>query len=107
MDIQVEPINFNASQDLITHIEELFSPLTKYNDQITSMDIYMESANGDQNDKMIKVKVLIPGHELFVQEQKSDFVSAAQTAYDKLKHLLAERKERDKSNFKQRPDKVY
>lgn len=107
IDIQVHPTNFNASQDLIAHMIELLNPLVKYNDQIQSMDIYMESISDEKADKQVKVKILTPGHEFFIRENQGDFVSAAQVAFDKLKVLLADQKGIDKERFEKRPDKVY
>ena len=107
MDINIEPTNFNASADLITHINEMFEPISKYNDQIHSMDIYLKSTNKDIQNKHITVKVKLPGHELIQEHEAGDFVTAAQQAYDKLKIQLRDQKEKDKKNFQPRPDKPY
>ena len=107
MDIQVEPVNFNSSQDLINHMESLFRPLSKYHDRITSLHVYMESVNHEKSDKLIKIKALVPGHELFLQDSAGDFVSAAQSVFDKMKRQLSDLKDRDKDNQQIRPDKVY
>lgn len=107
MDIQVTPSNFNASQGLIKRMETTFQALSKYNDQITSIDVYLESSNDEKAEKVVKIKVLTPGHELFLEHAKGDFVSAAQTVFDKMKRQLADQKSRDKDNQQIRPDKVY
>ncbi|WP_424963962.1 HPF/RaiA family ribosome-associated protein [Ekhidna sp.] len=107
MDIQVTPVNFNASQDLISHMKDYFKKLTKYNDQITSMDVFMESISDEKDDKLVKLKILAPGHELYLQSNKGDFVTAAQDVYDRMKRQLIDQKERDKENHQNRPDKVY
>jgi len=107
MNINIEPVNFNASQDLVSHMQKLFEPLSKYNDQITSMDIYLESTEITGKDKRVKAKILAPGHEFFLHEDASDFVTAAQTVFDKMKIKLRDQKERDKENRQKRPDKIY
>ena len=107
MDIQVTPVNFNASQDLIRHMKDYFKKLTKYNDQITSMDVFMESISDEKDDKLVKLKILAPGHELYLQSNKGDFVTAAQDVYDRMKRQLIDQKEIDKENHQNRPDKVY
>ncbi|WP_425391935.1 HPF/RaiA family ribosome-associated protein [Ekhidna sp.] len=107
MDIQVTPVNFNASQDLINHMAEVFKPLEKFHDGIISVDVYLESINDEKSDKLVKIKILIPGHEIFMQHNEGDFVSASQVVYDKVKRQLKDRKEQDKDNHQTRPDKVY
>lgn len=107
MDIQVTPVNFNASQDLITHMRDHFERLKKYNDQITSMDVFLESVQDEKADKLVKLKVLTPGHEFYIQNNDGDFVSAAQNVYDRMKRQLVDQKEIDKENQQNRPDKIY
>lgn len=107
MDINVETVNFNASQDLIDHMKEVFEPLFKYHDQITSIDIYLESINDEKADKGIKAKILTPGHETFIHNNAGDFVTSSQTVFDRAKRVLSDLKAKDKSHRENRPDKVY
>lgn len=106
MNIQVIPVNFNASQDLISHMSDHFEKLSKYNDQITYIDAYLESIQDEKADKLVKLKILTPGHELYIQSNSSDFVSAAQDVYERMKRQLVDQKEIDKDNRQKRPDKA-
>ncbi len=106
MNIQVTPVNFNASQDLISHMSNHFEKLSRYNDQITSMDVYLESIQDEKADKLVKLKILTPGHELYIQSNSSDFVSAAQDVYERMKRQLVDQKEIDKDYRQKRPDKA-
>lgn len=106
MTITVEPTNFNASSDLLDEVEKIFSQLNRYNDQITNIDIYLQSEpETDQKLKKVKAKILIPGHDLFAEEEAGDFISASQQLHDKMKRLLRDQKEKDKANRNPRPDK--
>lgn len=107
MDINIEPTNFKASKELSDHIQEMFEPISKFNDQIHTMDIFLKSTNKDIENKHITVKINLPGHELVQEQEAGDFISAAQQAYDKLKVRLRDQKEKDKENFQKRPDKPY
>lgn len=107
MDIHVEPTNFNASQDLIENIQESFKKLSKYNDQIESMDVYLESLSSDTDTKQMKLKILAPGHTHIIEEKGPDFGTTTQTVFDRAKHVLPDQKEKDKSNRQKRPGKVY
>lgn len=88
-------------------MEDYFKKLTKYNDQITSMNVFMESISDEKADKLVKLKILTPGHELYLQSNKEDFVSAAQDVYDRMKRQLIDQKEINKEKHQNRPDKVY
>lgn len=106
MDINIEPKNFDASSDLKDQLNTIFQDLDKYNDQIVSADIYLEDTNkSEDKDKEVKVKIFLPGHDIFVDEVDESFLSAAQIAYDRVKRLLIDRKEKDKENRQPRPDK--
>lgn len=102
----IEPVNFNASPELIDRISHMFDDLNKYNDQIISSDIYLETMNfTDVEDKRVKIRVLLPGDDIWMENDGEDFISSAQILHDKVKRLLAERKERDKDKVRERPDK--
>ncbi len=96
MEKTIEPVNFNASQELITHVGEIFDKLVKFNDRIVKADIYMKSlTQTPQGLKKVDVRVFLPGRDVFVEQEADSFVSAAQQAFDRLKVLL--RKEKEKS----------
>jgi putative sigma-54 modulation protein len=106
MEKNIEPVNFNASQELLNHIDEMFDDLDTYNNQIVSSDIFLESTNkSEEKDKKVKIKVNLPSHEIYVDEVAEDFVSAAQLTHDAVKRQLVKQKEKDKTNRIPRPDK--
>jgi len=99
MDKTIEPVNFNASQELTTHVGEIFDKLVKFNDKIISADIYLKSLRETpRKEKLVEVRVFLPGKDVFVKQQADSFVSAAQQAYDKLKVLVRKEKEKHASH---------
>lgn len=98
MDKTIQPVNFNASQDLLTHVGEIFDKLVKYNDRIVSADIYLKSLRETpEKDKKIEVRLFMPGKDIFVEQEADTFISAAQQAYDRLKRLVRKEKEKQKT----------
>lgn len=96
MDKTVEPVNFNASQDLIAHVGQIFDKLTRYNDKIVSADIYLKSLRETPTgEKQVEVRVFLPGKDVFVSQEAESFVSAAQQAFDRLKVLVIKEKEKN------------
>lgn len=107
MNITIEPVNFQASSDLVDRIREMFEGIDKYNDQLVGLDIYLKSLNEtNTGEKLVEVKIFLPGHNHFVAEKANDFISAAQEAVDVAKRLVRKEKEKTKDRHQQRPDKV-
>ena len=99
MDKTIEPVNFNASQELITHVGEIFDKLVKFNDKIISADIYLKSLRETpRKDKLVEVRIFLPGKDVFVKQEADSFVSAAQQAFDRLKVLVKKEKEKHASH---------
>jgi ribosomal subunit interface protein len=97
MEKTIEPVNFNASQELITRVGEIFDKLVKFNDRIVSADIYLKSlTETPQGLKKVDVRIFLPGRDIFVEQEADSFVSAAQQAFDRLKLLLIKEKEKMK-----------
>ncbi len=99
MDKTIQPVNFNASQELIENVGETFDKLAKYHDRIVSMDIYLKSLTETATrDKKVEVRVFLPGKDIFVEQQAETFKSATQQAYDRLKILLIKEKEKQRAH---------
>ena len=100
MDKTIEPVNFNASQELIDNVGSIFDKLSKFNDRIISLDIYLKSlTETPTRDKKVEVRVFLPGKDIFVEQQAETFKSAAQQAYDRLKILLIKEKEKQRAHI--------
>ena len=98
MDKTIEPVNFNASQELLTHVGEIFDKLEKFNDKIVSADIYLKSLRETPTkEKKIEVRLFMPGKDIFIEQQADSFISAAQQAFDRLKVIIIKEKEKQKS----------
>jgi len=107
MTITVNPVNFNISKDLTTNVKEIFENVDKFNDQLVGLDIYLKSlTETDSGEKMVEVKIFLPGKNLFVAEKANDFTSAAQQAVDVVKRVIRKEKEKTKDRHEPRPDKV-
>ena len=95
MDKTIQPVNFNASQDLLIHVGEIFDKLEKFNDKIVSADIYLKSLRETPTkEKMVEVRLFLPGKDIFIEQQADSFISAAQQAFDRLKVIIINNKEK-------------
>lgn len=104
--INVEPVNFNVSQGLIKHMEEMFGGIDKYNDMAVNADVYLKSLTETATrEKEVSIRVNMPGKDIFIAKQGEDFVSAAQLVFDTLKVALSRHKEMHKDRHQSVPNK--
>ena len=105
--INVEPVNFNVSQELISHMKKLFGGMYKYNDMAVNADVYLKSfPEKPKANKEVSIRMNMPGKDIFIAKEADDFVSAAQEVYDTLKVQLAKHKEKHKDRHQQMPNKL-
>jgi len=106
MNITLEPVDFNISQDLNEHVRDMFDKLSKFNDQIVGIDLYLKSnANDEDRVKTVDAKVFLSGNDIFVSGEGDSFVSAAQDCYEVAKRQVRKAKEKVKDRQENRPDK--
>jgi putative sigma-54 modulation protein len=106
MNITLEPVDFNISQELNDHMRDMFNKLSKYNDQIVGIDLYLKSnANDENGEKTVDAKVFLPGNDIYVSGEGDSFVSAAQDCYEVAKRHVRKAKEKVKDRQQGRPDK--
>lgn len=104
IDINVEPVNINGSQELFTHMEELFQGIDKYNDMAVNADVYIKSLDETPtNLKEISIRVNMPGKDIFVAKQGADYKAAAQEVLETLKVSLKRHKDIHKDNHQVNP----
>ena len=106
MDITLEPVNFNINPELNTNVREMFNKLSKFNDQIVGIDLYLKLLpEGENGDKTVDAKIFLPGNDIYVSGKGDSFISAAQACYDVAKRHVRKSKEKVKEHREKRPDK--
>lgn len=102
--INVEPVNFNVSQDLMKHMEEMFQGMDKYNDMAVNADLYLKSlSESPTKKKEVSIRMNMPGKDIFISKEGDDFPSAAQQLQDALKVALSKHKEMHKDRHQNIP----
>ncbi|MEQ8240872.1 MAG: ribosome-associated translation inhibitor RaiA [Cyclobacteriaceae bacterium] len=104
--VNIEPVNFNISQELMGHVKGTFEEIDKYNDMIVNADVYLKSLTETATGKKeVSIKVNLPGKDIFISKEDEDFVSAMQELYDTLKVQLSKHKEMHKDRHEPVPGK--
>jgi len=101
MKIHLTAIHFDADQKLIDYIEKKASKLDQFFDRITDTQVFLKLENSGQvRDKIVEIKLMVPGDTLIATEVSKSFEGAADAAVDNMKRQLSKHKEKlqDKSN---------
>lgn len=95
MKLQMHSIRFDADQKLITFIKKKVDKLEKFYDRIIDGEVYMKLDNDDNKEnKIIEVKINIPGNQLFVKERSRNFETATDMAIESLTRQLKKVKQK-------------
>ncbi|RLC23101.1 MAG: ribosome-associated translation inhibitor RaiA [Deltaproteobacteria bacterium] len=95
MKVQMHSIRFTADQKLIDYIQKKIDKLDKFYDRVIDGEVYMRLDKDDNmENKIIELKLNIPGSQLFVKERSKSFEAATDVAVDALKRQLTKHKDK-------------
>jgi putative sigma-54 modulation protein len=99
MKVSVHAVNFNIDKKLVDFIDERMSKLEKYYDKVISSDAFLKVENiSEKENKIVELKVLVPGDDFIVKKQSKTFEEATDLAVESLERLLLKRKEKLKEH---------
>ncbi len=95
MKISVQSVNFNISQDLVNYIEKKVNNLEKFHDHIIGAEVFLKvQSTSEKENKMVDIKMNLPGIDIVAKKQSKTFEEAASLAVDSVKRQLVKRKEK-------------
>jgi len=94
MKLQIQSIHFDADKKLLDFIQKKLNKLDTYFDRITGGDVYLRLENDDIANKLVHIKLFLPGSSIMAKEQGSSFEEAVDLATESLKRQLSKQKER-------------
>ena len=95
MKISVQSVNFNISNDLVNYIEKKVNNLEKFHDHIIGAEVYLKvQSTSEKENKLVDVKMILPGVDIVAKKQSKTFEEAASLAIDSVKRQLVKRKEK-------------
>jgi len=96
MQIQIQSIHFDADEKLLNHIEKKVSKLNNYYDRITDAEVFLRLDNGSHmvKDKIVELKLNLPGTTLFAKESQKSFESSLDVALGSVKRQLSKHKDK-------------
>ena len=96
MKVQVHAIHFSADRKLIEVIQEKLNKLDTFYDRITGGDVFLklEQREGKVKEKLLEIKIAVPGAVLFVKEKARSFEEALDLALNAIAEQIKRFKEK-------------
>lgn len=95
MKVNVHAVNFSVDGKLVDFVQERMDKLEKYYDKVVSSDVYLKvERTSDKENKIVEVKMNVPGDDFIVKKQCKTFEEAVDLTADSLERLLLKRKEK-------------
>ncbi len=96
MRIHIQAIQFTASEQLVSFIEKKTKKLEHFYDRITDVEVYLtlDSKSSQIKDKIVRIKVNLPGRQIVATEDSKTFETATDLALDSITRQLKRYKEK-------------
>lgn len=95
MRVQTESVQFKADQKLISFIEKKLSKMEQFFDRIIEAKVVLKLENsGRVKDKIVELRLSVPGETLIVKDSKKTFEASVDAAAATMKRQLIKYKER-------------
>lgn len=101
MRLQIHAVHFAADQKLLEFIQKKLNKLDTFHDRIINGEVFLKLDGPETSkvkDKIVEVRLNIPGKELFVTHRDKSFESAIDHIVEVLKDKLVRCKEK-RSDF--------
>lgn len=95
MKLQMHSIHFDADRKLIDFIQKKAEKLDTYYDQIIDGEVFLRLDKNDNNaNKIVEIKLNVPGKQFFAKNQADSFEAASDDALEGLRRQIKKYKEK-------------
>ncbi|MBP6385597.1 MAG: ribosome-associated translation inhibitor RaiA [Pseudarcicella sp.] len=101
MKLQVHSVHFDADNKLLEFIQAKLNKLDTFYDKITVGEVFLRLDKGESSktkNKLLEVKISLPGMILFVKQKAKTFEEAVDNAIEALKIQIKKFKQKLKDN---------
>jgi putative sigma-54 modulation protein len=93
MRLQMSSLKFDADKKLLDFVQNKADKLDTYFDKIIDGEVNMHlDKNHEKRNKIVEMKINIPGNSLFAKEQAGSFEAATDEAIEALRRQLRKHK---------------
>lgn len=95
MTINIQAVNFSATERLQEYINKKVSKLAKLNDEIINVEVYLKVVKPETaQNKEAQLKVAVPNSEFFASKVCDTFEEAVDISVDALEKQIKKQKEK-------------
>ncbi|MDG1275729.1 MULTISPECIES: ribosome hibernation-promoting factor, HPF/YfiA family [Algoriphagus] len=95
MKLQMHSIHFDADRKLIDFIQKKADKLDTFYDQIIDGEVFMRIDKNENNaNKIVEIKMNVPGKQFFAKNQADSFEAATDEAVEGLRRQIKKYKEK-------------
>jgi putative sigma-54 modulation protein len=100
MKVNIHAVNFTVDGKLVDFIQERMDKLEKFYDKIVTSDVFLKvEKTSEKENKIVEVKIHVPGDDLMVKKQCKTFEEAVEVSAESLERLLVKRKEKTRTHI--------
>ena len=93
MQVKVQSIQFSADQKLVSFINQKVNKLNLFFDNILVSEVFLKIIRANSNNnKLVEIKINIPGKELFAKKKCQSFEAATDDAVDAIRRQINKHK---------------
>lgn len=93
MQVKVQSIQFSADQKLVNFINQKVNKLNLFFDQILVSQVFLKVIRANSNNnKLVEIRINVPGKELFAKKKCHSFEAATDEAVDALRRQINKHK---------------
>jgi len=97
MNIRIKAVKFIADSKLEDFIQKKVSKLGRFFDDIINAEVFLKLENTtDLENKVVEVKLDVPGSDLFARKQTKSFEESTDEVVDALKQQILKHKEKQR-----------
>jgi putative sigma-54 modulation protein len=95
MKTDIQTVNFDASPKLVQFIENELVDLETEFDQIIGAEVYLRPGQSDEDSKIVKLKLNVPGPDLFAEFASNSYEHGLMEAIEKVRVQLYKASQRN------------
>ncbi|MBL0309289.1 MAG: ribosome-associated translation inhibitor RaiA [Bacteroidetes bacterium] len=99
MNVVIRPVHFDASTQLVDFVNKKLDKLETYFDRIIEAEVFLKmESNQSIKDKIVEIKLHVPGKTLFVSKTSKTFEESTDLALQTIAQQLKKQKQKVKAH---------
>jgi putative sigma-54 modulation protein len=96
MDVKITAVHFTADQKLEAYLQQKLDKLDTFYDRIIGAEVFLrlENEGAPVKDKVVEIKLAVPGQTLFAKDTDRTFEKAADEVVENLRRQIKKHKEK-------------